>query len=180
MNQDFNIINNTLKTIEKTILFTITNYFREFSKEYKKFHKLEYIDNDWYVYVEFGTDNQVTIVLQRNGYVRENAKWINEHSFKFNLIDRSQGCKFAPFLLDYDALINCGEKKLKKKLKLLSSMFQSCSNKTYFISILSNSFIVILRALQICSNESKVKFCLPFSTLDMYVGSKLHFSANSF
>ena len=113
------IINDTLKTIEQTILFTIANYFREFSKEYKKFHDIKFIPNDWYEYVEFGTDNPVTIALQRNGYVRENAKWINEHSAKLNLIDKTQECKFAPFVLNYDALINCGEKKVEDETRII-------------------------------------------------------------
>ena len=113
------IINDTLKTIEQTILFTIANYFREFSKEYKKFHDIKFIPNDWYEYVEFGTDNPVTIALQRNGYVRENAKWINEHSAKLNLIDKTQECKFAPFVLNYDALINCGEKKVENETRVI-------------------------------------------------------------
>lgn len=113
------IINDTLKTIEQTILFTIANYFREFSKEYKKFHDIKFIPNDWYEYVEFGTDNPVTIALQRNGYVRENAKWINEHSAKLNLIDKSKECKFAPFVLNYDALIGCGEKKVEDETRVI-------------------------------------------------------------
>ena len=118
--QNNEIINETLKTIDQTILFTIANYFREFSKEYKKYHNLEYISNDWYEYVEFGTTNPVTIALQRNGYLRETAKWIYEHSTKLNLIDKSKECKFAPFVLNYDALIGCGEKKSKMKQELLS------------------------------------------------------------
>lgn len=113
------IINDTLKTIDQTILFTIANYFREFSKEYKKFHNVSFIPNDWYEYVEFGTDNPVTIALQRNGYVRENARWINEHSTKLNLIDKSKECKFAPFVLSYDALICCGEKKVEDETRVI-------------------------------------------------------------
>ena len=51
--------------------------------------------------------------------MRENAKWINEHSAKLNLIDRKQKCKFAPFLLNYDTLINCGEKKVEEETKIV-------------------------------------------------------------
>ena len=69
--------------------------------------------------VEFGTDNQITIALQRNGYVRENAKWINEHSTKLNLINSNQKCKFAPFILNYEALINCSEKKVEEETKIV-------------------------------------------------------------
>ena len=117
--QNNEIINDTLKTIEQTILFTIANYFREFSKEYKKFHNKEYINNDWYEYVEFGTNNPITIALQRNGYIRENAKWIYDKSMKLNLIDKTKECKFAPFILNYDTLVNCGEKKVEEETKVI-------------------------------------------------------------
>lgn len=106
------IINDTLRTIEQTILFTIANYFREFSREYKNFHRLEYFDNDWYEYVEFGTSNPITIALQRNGYIRETAKWIHENDSKYHLIDQTRRCKFAPFTLDLDNLLKCGEQKV--------------------------------------------------------------------
>lgn len=106
------IINDTLKTIEQTILFTIANYFREFSREYKRYNNLEYIPNDWYEYVEFGTCNPITISLQRNGYNRDNAKWINEHAERHGLIDMSRSCKFAEFTLNYDALLDCGNQKV--------------------------------------------------------------------
>lgn len=114
------IIRETLETIEETILFTIANYFREFSKEYKRFHGVEYMDNDWYEYVEFGTCNPISIALQRNGYVRETAKWIQDNDEKLNLIDRSRSCKFADFVLNYDSLMESGEDEVVEETKVIA------------------------------------------------------------
>lgn len=57
------IIADTLNAIENIILFSVANYFREFSAEYKKQHGNTPFNNDWYEYVEFGTTNSLTIVL---------------------------------------------------------------------------------------------------------------------
>lgn len=73
------VISDTLNAIEDVILFRISNYFLRFSAEYKKFHKLETIQNDWYEYVEYGTTNPLTIMLQRNGLSRETATFIKKH-----------------------------------------------------------------------------------------------------
>ena len=40
----------------KIILFKISNYFREFSTEYKKVNHIDgRFPNDWYEYIEYGT-----------------------------------------------------------------------------------------------------------------------------
>ncbi len=61
----------TLEVIENVILFSISNYFLRFSNEYKRIHNVKEFDNNWYEYVEFGTTNPLTILLQRNGFSRE-------------------------------------------------------------------------------------------------------------
>jgi helicase domain protein len=35
--------------------------------------------NNWYEYVEYGTTNPLTILLQRNGFSRESARFIKEN-----------------------------------------------------------------------------------------------------
>jgi len=67
------VIADVLNSIEKTILFSIANYFREFSMAYKKLNNVDRFDNDWYEYVEYGTVNKLTITLQRYGYSRDSA-----------------------------------------------------------------------------------------------------------
>ena len=75
------IIAETLDVIEHVLLFSISNYFRKFSLEYKDYHKVEYFKNDWYEYVEYGTTNPVTIFLQQNGFSREVSSYIQKSNF---------------------------------------------------------------------------------------------------
>lgn len=73
------VISDTLNAIEDVILFRIANYFLRFSSEYKRFHNIEVIHDDWYEYVEYGTTNHLTIFLQRNGFSREASTYIKQH-----------------------------------------------------------------------------------------------------
>ena len=73
------VISDTLNAIEDVILFRIANYFLRFSSEYKRFHNIEVIPDDWYEYVEYGTTNHLTIFLQRNGFSREASTYIKQH-----------------------------------------------------------------------------------------------------
>lgn len=72
-----------LEAIENVILFSISNYFLRFSNEYKKVHGVTEFDNNWYEYVEFGTTNPITILLQRNGFSREAATYIRSHQAEY-------------------------------------------------------------------------------------------------
>lgn len=81
----------TLEVIENVILFGISNYFLRFSNEYKKVHDVTEFDNDWYEYVEFGTTNPLSILLQRNGFSRESATYIRNHKEEYVVHDGSGG-----------------------------------------------------------------------------------------
>lgn len=48
------VIAETLGVVENVLLFSISNYFRKFSAEYKKQHQVDSFPNDWYEYVEYG------------------------------------------------------------------------------------------------------------------------------
>lgn len=72
------IIAETLGVIENVLLFSISNYFRKFSLEYKNVHQVEHFQNDWYEFVEYGTTNPLTIFLQQIGFSREASKFIEE------------------------------------------------------------------------------------------------------
>ena len=72
------IIAETLGVIENVLLFSISNYFRKFSQEYKDVHQVDHFQNDWYEYVEYGTTNPLTIFLQQSGFSRESSKFIEE------------------------------------------------------------------------------------------------------
>lgn len=79
----------TLEAIENIVLFSISNYFLRFSNEYKKIHGVDEFDNNWYEYVEFGTTNPLTILLQRNGFSRESAIFIKKHKDEYVAHDGS-------------------------------------------------------------------------------------------
>lgn len=73
------VFGDTLDAIENVILFSLSNYFLRFSNEYKKQKGVETFDNDWYEYVEYGTTNPRTIILQRFGFSRESATYIRSN-----------------------------------------------------------------------------------------------------
>ena len=80
------VIAEVLNILEHTIIFTFGNYFRIFSSEYKKIHKIpenERLENDWYEYVEYGTINSKIIELQRIGYSRESSTIILKNKGKY-------------------------------------------------------------------------------------------------
>jgi hypothetical protein len=73
------VIADTLQVIEKVILFSLSNYFLRFSDEYKRQHGNKPFTNDWYEFVEYGTTNPLSIMLQRNGFFRETANFIKDN-----------------------------------------------------------------------------------------------------
>lgn len=93
----------TLEAIENIVLFSISNYFLRFSNEYKKIHGVDEFDNNWYEYVEFGTTNPLTILLQRNGFSRESATFIKKHKNEYVIHDGS-----TDELRLRLSLLNCG------------------------------------------------------------------------
>lgn len=85
------IIAETLGVIENVLLFSISNYFRIFSIEYKEYHGIDHFDNDWYEFVEYGTTNDLTIFLQRVGFTRDSATYIESPKHRTEFIDNSTG-----------------------------------------------------------------------------------------
>lgn len=71
------VIGETLSAIESVILFSFSNYFFKFSECYKKKNGIiGDMPNDWYEFVEYGTSNPLSIMLQRHGFSRETALYI--------------------------------------------------------------------------------------------------------
>ncbi|MCR0349539.1 hypothetical protein MKA46_15275 [[Clostridium] innocuum] len=51
---------------------------------YKSIHGENSLDkNNWYEFIEYGTTNEVTIFLQRNGFSREAANYIKDHASEY-------------------------------------------------------------------------------------------------
>lgn len=74
------IINDTLKALQRQILFKLSNYFLKYAKEYKSYYQLDKLQNNWYEFIEYGTSDEFRIWLQKNGYSREAASFIEKHS----------------------------------------------------------------------------------------------------
>ena len=92
------VIAETLTAIDNVILFSIANYFLRFSTEYKKQHNVENFDNDWYEFVEYGSTNPLTIMLQRNGFSRETSEYIKQNKGKY-VVDTANGPKLLMSIL---------------------------------------------------------------------------------
>lgn len=75
------IINDVLDEIDKILQFKIPNYFQKFSERYKELKQIENLTNDWYEFVEYGTNNPLQIKFQQIGLSREFATYIfkNKH-----------------------------------------------------------------------------------------------------
>ena len=71
-----------MNSLDKVILFKISNYFREFSTDYKKVNNIDgRFQNDWYEYVEYGTTDDIIITLQQRGFEREQSQYIKSHEY---------------------------------------------------------------------------------------------------
>lgn len=105
------VIAETLKVIENTILFSISNYFLKFSEEYKKQHPGQKFQ-DWYEFVEYGTINQLTITLQRSGFSREASTYIKQHRDEY-----VTGTNLDPKLRR--SLWNCGSTSVRKEVEVI-------------------------------------------------------------
>lgn len=101
----------TLEVIENTILFSISNYFLRFSNEYKRIHQLTEFENNWYEFVEYGTINPLTILLQRNGFSREVSTYIKSHKADFVVTIPSGELRLSRALLSCNNINACNESK---------------------------------------------------------------------
>ena len=129
----------------------MSNYFLRFSNEYKKIYGITEFDNNWYEYVEYGTTNPATILLQRIGFTRENATYIRGHRDKYILQESEyipEGIKYysgkyneSKVLKPYDAIM-CNtdmtqEKEIVAKIILVPDIFgESPILSTHHISYL--------------------------------------------
>ena len=92
------IIADVLDVIESIILFKLSNYFLKVSNAYKEIRQVHDVPNDWYEFVEYGSTNKKSIMIQKLGFSREAALYILAHES------------------DYVVVMN-GELKLKNSLQ---------------------------------------------------------------
>lgn len=74
------VINETMKNIDNIINYKFSMYFLRFSETYLRYHKQQ-PKNDWYEYVEYGTSNKLVIMLQKFGFLREEAILLSKPQF---------------------------------------------------------------------------------------------------
>lgn len=74
------VINETMKNIDNIINYKFSMYFLRFSETYLRYHK-QPPKNDWYEYVEYGTSNKLVIMLQKFGFLREEAILLSKPQF---------------------------------------------------------------------------------------------------
>lgn len=86
------VIAEVLSVIENVILFKFSNYFLRFSSEYKKIRNVERVPNDWYEYVEYGTTNPLSILLQQCGFTREASSYIKDNQEAYVVIQGGSLC----------------------------------------------------------------------------------------
>lgn len=75
------VISDVLEDIEQVLLFSLANCFLKFSEAYKRIKGD--LDNDWYEYVEYGTTNPLSIMLQKCGFSRETSDYIKNHQREY-------------------------------------------------------------------------------------------------
>ena len=92
-------IDNGLNNVNDIILFRLSNYFMRFSTELKKYHHREFLTNDWYEYVEYGTTNRICIFLQKNGFSSEVASYIQKHEDVY-IVRTDEGVKINTLIFD--------------------------------------------------------------------------------
>lgn len=56
-------------------------YFLRLSEAIVKIHGKPALENDWYEYVEYGTCNKTVILLQKYGFLREDALLLSRSDF---------------------------------------------------------------------------------------------------
>lgn len=75
------IINEVMKDIENIINYKFSTYFMRFSEAIIKLKGPNSLTNDWYEYVEYGTNNETVIALQKYGFMREQALVLLKHPY---------------------------------------------------------------------------------------------------
>jgi len=67
------VINESMKDIEQIINYKLSMYFLRFSEAIISVKGKDALVHDWYDYVEYGTNNEMVILLQKHGFLREQA-----------------------------------------------------------------------------------------------------------
>lgn len=75
------IINQVLDELDEVLQYKICNYLLKFSERLMIQKETSYLNNDWYEFMEFGTKNRIVILLQKMGFSRDAANYINNQKY---------------------------------------------------------------------------------------------------
>ncbi|MDE7216221.1 MAG: hypothetical protein K2O08_05385, partial [Clostridia bacterium] len=75
------VMNEAMKDLEQVINYKLSMYFLRLSEAIVKIHGKDALKNDWYEYVEYGTCNNAIILLQKYGFLREEALLLLKSSY---------------------------------------------------------------------------------------------------
>ena len=94
------IINEVMKDLEHVINYKLSMYFLRLSEAIIKIHGKDALKNDWYEYVEYGTNNQKVILLQKYGFLREEALLILKSPYDRYLSIDSQSIRIKKSIFE--------------------------------------------------------------------------------
>lgn len=85
------IINEAMMNLESVINYKLSMYFLRLSEAIVKIKGKDALKNDWYEYVEYGTCNKDIILLQKYGFLREDALLLSKPDFNMyiKIVDQS-------------------------------------------------------------------------------------------
>ena len=86
----------------------VRHYVKQVSTIYHRFQITEF-ENNWYEFVEYGTTNPLTFLLQRNGFSREVSTYIKSLQSDFVVTKPSGELRLSPFLLLCGNINACNE-----------------------------------------------------------------------
>ena len=100
-------INAVMNRLQK-LQFVLGKYFLKVTQELTKSGAAP--QNDWYKFLEYGTDSDLRIWLQQSGYSRESAEYIEEHKDEL-VIEEFDGWKVSKLVQYVDDIDVANETK---------------------------------------------------------------------
>ena len=100
-------INAVMNRLQK-LQFVLGKYFLKVTQELTKSGSA--LQNDWYKFLEYGTDSDLRIWLQQNGYSRESSEYIEEHKDKL-IVEEFDRWKLSKQIQDVDDIDVINETK---------------------------------------------------------------------
>lgn len=105
------VINEVMKDLEHVINYKLSMYFLRLSEAIVKIHGKDALENDWYEYVEYGTCNNEIILLQKYGFLREEALLLLKPHYKGFIRIEKQSIQIRRTIVDVTTYDLCDSLK---------------------------------------------------------------------